>query len=208
MPRGMIAAPPFMPPWGMAFPGGMPQMPPLPGGMPKFPSPPPTQPAFPQNGQPQQPEQPAAAPQAYQPQIYQPPAYQPPAYQPPAYQPPAYQPPAYQPQGYQQPGYPPQGYMPPGFQPPAYQPLAHSSPLAAAAAFDPIAGQQLAALQQAVQTAQPAPAPTEQATPSGDHPIGEALAPNVQRTVPSVSRVRRPDTYSTKSRDAQYSTNG
>jgi hypothetical protein len=193
VPRGMIAAPPFMPPWGMAFPGGMPQMPPMPGGMPKFPSPPPTQPAFPQNGQPQQPEQPAAAPQAYQPQMYQPPAYQPPVYQP---------------QGYQPPGYPPQGYMPPGFQPPAYQPLAHPSPLAAAAAFDPIAGQQLAALQQAVQTAQPAPVQTEQAAQSGDHPIGETVAPKVQQPVPSVSRVRRPDTYSTKSRNAQYSTNG
>ena len=186
MPRGMIAAPPFMPPWGMAFPGGMPQMPPLPGGMPNFPSPPPTQPAFPQNSQPQQPEQPAAAPQAYQPQFYQPPVYQP--------------------QGYQQPGYPPQGYMPPGPLPQAYQPLAHPSPLAAAAAFDPIAGQQLAALQQAVMAAQPAPVPVEEATPSGDHPIGEALAPKVERTTPPVSRVRRPDTYSTKFRDAQYST--
>lgn len=69
MPRGMIAAPPFMPPMGMRFPGGMPGsmpvMPPLPGGMPQMPNAPQAQ-AQAQAPQ-QQPTQPQGYAQPYQP---------------------------------------------------------------------------------------------------------------------------------------------
>lgn len=62
MRRGMIAAPPFMPPMGMRFPGAPPMMPPLPAGMPTMPNMPPQQGQSPASAAPgQQPFDPSMA---------------------------------------------------------------------------------------------------------------------------------------------------
>ena len=157
----------------------------MPGAPPQPPGPPQAAPQPPREESAQQVQpSPSFQPQPYPPQPYPPQPYPPQAYQPPF----PYPPPAYQPQPY-----PDYGYSAP------------VPPIAAAAALDPVAAQQLAALQHAVQTLQGAP--TQPAEPE-THPTGPDVAPNTRLSPSPVSRVGRTDTYTTKGHGSHYSTRG
>lgn len=204
--RGLIAAPPFLPPGGMRFPGPPPMMPPMPSNMP----PPPAAPAQPQQASPSGPEQAQgaehAAPQAqgFNPMQQAGMGYQAPPV-PMPYQMPQVGAPyagaAMQPQG--APVQPQGAPMQPAIDPAAAQQLAMM--------------QQQAMMQQAYQQQQHAalaamlpyllPQAAAMAPPSGStaveptQPAG-APAPAVR---PAGPIARRP-TYTTKGRDGAYTT--
>ncbi|HWH69263.1 MAG TPA: hypothetical protein VNT26_07745, partial [Candidatus Sulfotelmatobacter sp.] len=106
-------------------------------------------------------------------------------------------------------------YAPPQYTVPQSLPTQPPSPLANAAAYDPIAAQQLAALVQqvqALQAAAPPAAPAVPAVPAADepvaHPTGPSVAPITQATAPPVRRVDQLGSYTTKGQGIQYSTRG
>lgn len=203
--RGMISAPPFMPPGGMGFPGGLPSMPPMPASIPPMPQmPPQPPPAPPQQGQP--PHQPVQYPAQGQPADPQPfPNQQ--AQEAQASAPPEpvqpwqgnVDPAAYQ-QWLGQQAYAQQMMNSQGWQPPALQQAFQQQQQAVLAALLPHLLPQLQALQASGQNPQ-AQAQFEQPTVQ-PQPAGPGAPQNPQPAPVAM----RPGTYSTKGAGIQYTT--